>query len=97
MKNFIFSDITPCRVLKVNQRYGGTYRLHLQSQKLIQARDHQQAEIYLPEDRNLPTQSYENLKSVFVFGLIAITKDRLELDTCNFVWRWTINTSMNYV
>jgi hypothetical protein len=27
----IFSDITPCSPLKVNRRFGGTYRLHLQS------------------------------------------------------------------
>jgi hypothetical protein len=30
MKSSIFWDITPCSPLKVNQRFGGTYRLHLQ-------------------------------------------------------------------
>jgi hypothetical protein len=30
MKSTIFWDITPCSPLKVNQRFGGTYRLQLQ-------------------------------------------------------------------
>jgi hypothetical protein len=30
MKSAILWDITPCSPLKVNQRFGGTYRLHLQ-------------------------------------------------------------------
>jgi hypothetical protein len=30
MKNNIFWDITPCCPLKVKQRFGGPYRLHLQ-------------------------------------------------------------------
>jgi hypothetical protein len=31
IKNTIFWDITPCSPLSVNRRFGGTYRLHLQS------------------------------------------------------------------
>jgi hypothetical protein len=30
MKSSIFWDIKPCSPLKVNRRFGGTYRLHLQ-------------------------------------------------------------------
>jgi hypothetical protein len=30
MKTSVFWDITPCSPLKVNGRFGGTYRLHLQ-------------------------------------------------------------------
>jgi hypothetical protein len=30
MKSTIFWDITPCSPLKINGRFGGTYRLHLQ-------------------------------------------------------------------
>jgi hypothetical protein len=30
MKSFIFWDITPCSLLKVNRRFGGTCHLHLQ-------------------------------------------------------------------
>jgi hypothetical protein len=29
IKSNIFWDITPCGPLKVNRRFGGTYRLHL--------------------------------------------------------------------
>jgi hypothetical protein len=32
MKSYIFSDITPWSPLKINWRFGGIYRLHLQSQ-----------------------------------------------------------------
>jgi hypothetical protein len=30
MKSSIFADITPCSPLKVNRRFGGTVRIHLQ-------------------------------------------------------------------
>jgi hypothetical protein len=30
MKSSIFWDITSCSPVKVNRRFGGTYRLHLQ-------------------------------------------------------------------
>jgi hypothetical protein len=35
MKGSRFSDMTPCSLLKVNRRFGGTYRLHLQDQRII--------------------------------------------------------------
>jgi hypothetical protein len=38
MKSSIFWDITPCTLLKVNRRFGGTYRLHLQSRRINQAK-----------------------------------------------------------
>jgi hypothetical protein len=34
MKSNIFWDITPCSPLKINRRFGGTYRLHLQGRKI---------------------------------------------------------------
>jgi hypothetical protein len=34
MKNNIFWDITLCSPLKVNGRFGETYRLHIQSRKI---------------------------------------------------------------
>jgi hypothetical protein len=37
MKSTIFWNITPCSPLKVNRRYIGTYRLHLQGRKIIRA------------------------------------------------------------
>jgi hypothetical protein len=39
MKSSIFWDITKCSPLKVNRRIGGTYRLHLQSRRISQARN----------------------------------------------------------
>jgi hypothetical protein len=39
MKNTIFMDITPCSPLKVNRRFGGTYRLHLQGRRISRARN----------------------------------------------------------
>jgi hypothetical protein len=34
LKSYIFWDITPCSALKVNLCFGGTYRLHLQGQRI---------------------------------------------------------------
>jgi hypothetical protein len=39
LKSTIFWDITPCSLLKVNRRFGGTYRLHLQGRKISRARN----------------------------------------------------------
>jgi hypothetical protein len=37
LKGTIFWDITPCSLLSVNRRFGGTYRLHLQGHKISSA------------------------------------------------------------
>jgi hypothetical protein len=37
-EEFIFCDRTPRSALKVDRRFGGTYRLHLHIRKIIQAR-----------------------------------------------------------
>jgi hypothetical protein len=57
MKSYLFWDITPCSPLKVNRRFGGTYRLHLQGRGMSRARNQResrwQAELGLlsdPED-----------------------------------------------
>jgi hypothetical protein len=42
-KSSIFWDITPFSLLKVNQRFGGACRLHVQDQIISQARDQQAA------------------------------------------------------
>jgi hypothetical protein len=34
LKSTIFWDIAPCSPLRDNRRFGGTYRLHLQGQKI---------------------------------------------------------------
>jgi hypothetical protein len=38
-----FWDITTCSLLKLNQHFGGTCHLHLQSQKISQARNQHEA------------------------------------------------------
>jgi hypothetical protein len=38
MKCSVFWDISPCNPLKVNRRFGGTYRLHLESRRIDHAR-----------------------------------------------------------
>jgi hypothetical protein len=37
LKRTIFWDMTPCSLLKVNRRFGGTYRLHLQGRRIRRA------------------------------------------------------------
>jgi hypothetical protein len=39
MKSTIFWDITPCSPLKVNRRFGGMYRLHLQGRRISRGRN----------------------------------------------------------
>jgi hypothetical protein len=43
LKNTIFWDITPCSPLKVNRRFGGTYRLNLQGRKISRARNQRES------------------------------------------------------
>jgi hypothetical protein len=46
-KTTIFWDITPCSPLRVNRRFGGTYRLHILGRKMSSVRNHH-------ESRSLP-------------------------------------------
>jgi hypothetical protein len=39
-EEYIFWDITPCSPLRINRRFGGTYRLHLRGRKISWARNH---------------------------------------------------------
>jgi hypothetical protein len=39
MKSTIFWNTTPCSPLKVNWRFGGTYHLHIQGQRICRARN----------------------------------------------------------
>jgi hypothetical protein len=43
MKSFIFWNITPCIPLKVNRRFGGTCRFHLQDRRICQTRNQHEA------------------------------------------------------
>jgi hypothetical protein len=45
MKSSIFWDIKPCSPLKFNRRFGGTYRLHLQGQKISRARNQRESRL----------------------------------------------------
>jgi hypothetical protein len=50
MKSSVFWDVRPCSLLKVSQSFGGTRHLHLQGQRISQARNQQVASrvIHLP-------------------------------------------------
>jgi hypothetical protein len=45
LKSPIFQDITPCRLLKVNRSFGGTFRLHCR--RINKARNTNEAELCL--------------------------------------------------
>jgi hypothetical protein len=38
MKNAVFWDVAPCRCGRLNRRFGGSYRLHLQGRKILEWR-----------------------------------------------------------
>jgi hypothetical protein len=72
LKSTILWDITPCSPLRVNRRFGGTYRLHLQDRKIGEAKNQRESTWvdserttlrYIPEDGTLQNYSCENLKS----------------------------------
>jgi hypothetical protein len=44
MKIYIFWDITPCSPLKVNRRFAGICRLHLQGSRISPARNQLKAD-----------------------------------------------------
>jgi hypothetical protein len=43
MKTTIFWDMTPCSPLKINRRFGGAYRLHLQVRRISRARNQRES------------------------------------------------------
>jgi hypothetical protein len=45
MKSTIFWDITPCSLLKVNRRFGATYRFHLQGRRISRARNQRESRV----------------------------------------------------
>jgi hypothetical protein len=47
MKSTIFWDTMPCSALKINGRFGGTYRLHLQGRRISPARNLQSSACHL--------------------------------------------------
>jgi hypothetical protein len=51
LKNFIFLDNTLCRMMKVNWRFGGTYRLHFQGCRV----DHSQKMAAICSSKSLLT------------------------------------------
>jgi hypothetical protein len=46
MKSTISGDITPCSSLKVDLRFGRSYRLHLQIQRRSRTRNHHRSDAY---------------------------------------------------
>jgi hypothetical protein len=48
--SIIFWDVTVCSQVEVHQHFRGTYWLHLQSWRVLQARNQQQAELFSHED-----------------------------------------------
>jgi hypothetical protein len=43
LKSSIFWDIMPCSPLKVNRRFGGTCRLHLQARRISKVRNQRES------------------------------------------------------
>jgi hypothetical protein len=81
IKSTIFWVITPCIPLRVNRRFGGTYRLHFQRRQISRARNQREnrwqadqsasrqrtIRRYIPEDVTLHNHRCENFKSYKVF------------------------------
>jgi hypothetical protein len=59
--------MTPCSALSGTRRFGGTYRLHLQSCRIVQRSSEQASgKRSLPSEDTLQNHRCENLKSYIV-------------------------------
>jgi hypothetical protein len=58
LKSTIFWEITPCSLLKVNRRFEGTYRFHLQGRRISRARIQHESRWQAELSGNLPKKSY---------------------------------------
>jgi uncharacterized membrane protein YhaH (DUF805 family) len=92
MKSTVFWVIMPCSPLKVNRRFGGTYRLHFQG-RISRAR-YQAAGILLgkfPSAFMLPSCStYSPLK------MVAICSSETSVDFQRTIWRYIPENSLNF-
>jgi hypothetical protein len=65
LKSTIFWDMTPCSLLSFNRRFGGTYRLHPETQWTTRR--------YIPEDGNI--------SSIFRMEMEAICSSETSVET----------------
>jgi hypothetical protein len=64
MKSSIFWDITPCSPLKVNRRFGGTCRLHLQSRRISRTRNQRESRWQARWKRHVPPKRRLTFKQI---------------------------------
>jgi hypothetical protein len=70
----IFWDIAPCSPLKFNRRFGGTYRLHLQSRRIIRSRYQRESDNEpLTAVRDIILPSYTEMRT-WVQGSVGTTR-----------------------
>jgi hypothetical protein len=74
MKSTIFWYIKPCNPLKVNSRFRGTYHLHIQGQRISQARYQCESRRYIPPKHQL---TFNGLHGVISQKLVLFTKRNL--------------------
>jgi hypothetical protein len=89
LKSTIFWDITPCSPLKVNRRFGGTCRLHLQGRRMRQVRNHREAGI----NQNVISQKIElfittaaSTMNPTIYGVVIYIKNILYKCHCTNSW-----------
>jgi hypothetical protein len=70
MKGTIFWDIKPCNLLKVKRHFRGTYHLHIQGQRISQARYQRESRRYIPPKHQL---TYNGLHGVISQKIILFT------------------------
>jgi hypothetical protein len=84
----IFWDITPCSPLKVNRRFGGTYRTHLQGRRIRRARNQRESRWQaVPPKRRLTFNELHGVISqkIALFTLIIVSES---------IWRAISRRSM---
>jgi hypothetical protein len=84
IKSTIFWDITPCSPLRVNRRFGGTYRLHLQCRKTSRAWNQSESR----------WQAELCFHAGFLLGLFFDPEDRGDMFLRNVGWLSTDYTAL---
>jgi hypothetical protein len=83
MKSTIFWDITPCSSLSVNWRFGWTYRLHLQGQKISQAWNQRESRWQTELCLQQTTHHYTPEDSTFFFSPAMYSNPLMHKETLN--------------
>jgi hypothetical protein len=88
LKITAFWDVMPCSLLKINGRFGGTYRLHLQCRRVSQATNEQNIRKEIQREPELSEEHIASICKVEKLWIEAICSSETSVDTALYPRRW---------